>query len=782
VVAHLCLVFSLWIALAATSARALIAVGTPAGVLADASDVAVANGRAYVAGSLRLQIFDASNPETGYTKLGELAGSFSHVEARGDVAFLTSPFGLHVVDASDPANPHELAMFPVGGIRNVLDLELAGPLALLAEDEGVTHVGLRIVDVSNPAAPVARGQLLGIELPITPIDFPVRSQLSIVRDGHFAYLAESLGGVAVVDVSNPDAPALVTTFSFAGGGPSGAVGVWRGSLLLPGDDLLIYDVTNPAAPAQVASLENVLCERLQVVRGIGYCAEPLPFSLNSFVFQLFDVSDARNPAALGVLLLDGFANGIAVSGEFAHVATVSTFDDLSESLRAIDVRVPEFPARRLTDAGAYLALAHAGDRLYAAGMNRFDVLDVTTPLDPVVIGSTGLPNALDRDIEVFGTTAYVTSPTRGLQILDVSDPANPRVVGEIAKPPQESATEIARAGTHLYVGTFSGVIEVYDLSVPTAPVRLGSLPLVARESPHDLDIVANRLYVTSSTGISIVDVADASAPREIGRIESPVPPPNPGFGEAAVAGHVLYVNEPPVPLTLAAFDVSDPAHPRRLGAPIAPSDYDLEVTPEGRLFLGADRVYDIADPSRPVLLGRLPTHPSSEIEISGTVVYAIPGPFTEPLAVTDFGPEYAPTLDAAIDVKPGDPFNRLSITKPLPLLVGLLGSPSLDVRNVDRRSLALGPGGAPALLSVPIFVNRDRRLDLLSLFSLSDAGVAFGDTQLCLSGRLTNGRRLRGCDAIQTWAGACGRGYEVALIVPLAVPLARAARRRRTRD
>ncbi|HVH18678.1 MAG TPA: hypothetical protein VNF72_10290, partial [Myxococcota bacterium] len=66
--------------------------------------------------------------------------------------------------------------------------------------------------------------------------------------------------------------------------------------------------------------------------------------------------------------------------------------------------------------------------------------------------------------------------------------------------------------------------------------------------------------------------------------------------------------------------------------------------------------------------------------------------------------------------------------------------------------------------------------DLLSVFWTPDTGIAFGDTEVCLEGRLRDGRRLRGCDEILTHTG-CGRGYEAALVVPLCVPLARAARR-----
>jgi hypothetical protein len=68
-------------------------------------------------------------------------------------------------------------------------------------------------------------------------------------------------------------------------------------------------------------------------------------------------------------------------------------------------------------------------------------------------------------------------------------------------------------------------------------------------------------------------------------------------------------------------------------------------------------------------------------------------------------------------------------------------------------------------------------MDLLSIFWVPDAGIAIGDTSVCLTGETRAGRRFQGCDAIQPLAG-CGHGYELALLVPLLLPLRRAITRR----
>ncbi|HEX5065193.1 MAG TPA: hypothetical protein VFY49_03705, partial [Myxococcota bacterium] len=539
----------LWISLLAAGAHALIPVGTPAYLNGSVGDLTVQRGLAYAVGRDGLEILDASSPERGYTTLGTLPGAYDHIEVRGDVAYLTSNFGLHIVDVSDPVSPIEVGFLPEAGVRESYALDVAGRFVLLARGAPTSRVGLRIVDVGDPAAPVARGELSGMELPIST--FPLNSELSVVHEGHYAFVVHSIGGVAVVDIANPDAPTLVTTFAFSGTGSVGGVALQRGSLFLPGEnaseesELLIYDVTDPAAPAPRAPIENLFCARLAVARGIAYCAQSFPYPFGGIALRLFDVSDPASPTGLGLLLLDGFVNALAIADGFAHVVAISAGSVGPRSLQAVDVRVPELPAHALTQEAPYAALALEGTRLYGVGLDRFDVLDVAVPLAPSLLGSVSLRALQFGDVEIFGGTAYVTT-SAGIAVLDVSDAAHPRIVTTLTRPVAELASEFARAGNTLYVATFGGRIDIYDIgTTPAAPRLLGSLALADRSAPHDHDLEGERLYVTSVRGLSILDVADATSPREIGRIESPSPAPYPGFGQAGISRDVLYLNEQP---------------------------------------------------------------------------------------------------------------------------------------------------------------------------------------------------------------------------------------------
>jgi hypothetical protein len=122
-----------------------------------------------------------------------------------------------------------------------------------------------------------------------------------------------------------------------------------------------------------------------------------------------------------------------------------------------------------------------------------------------------------------------------------------------------------------------------------------------------------------------------------------------------------------------------------------------------------------------------------------------------------------------IDIRPGSASNIVVPDSRGLIPVALLGSASFDVASVDPASLAFGPAGAPAV-SRPrphrIDVNGDGWADLVSHYRSDETGIAVGDVEACLSGELSDGGELAGCDAVLTAPG-CGLGFEVALLLPL---------------
>jgi hypothetical protein len=111
-----------------------------------------------------------------------------------------------------------------------------------------------------------------------------------------------------------------------------------------------------------------------------------------------------------------------------------------------------------------------------------------------------------------------------------------------------------------------------------------------------------------------------------------------------------------------------------------------------------------------------------------------------------------------IDIKPGGGPNPIKLSNKGVIPVAVLASDSFDVTDVDVTTLEFGPsGGNPAhdLTNPTVYadhlqdVNGDGFTDLVSHYRTQGTGISGGDTEACLTGQITGGVSIRGCDSVR---------------------------------
>jgi hypothetical protein len=451
------------------------------------------------------------------------------VECYGDQALFVHENGFQIVSLADPLAPAVIGSIALSG--RPMDVEIRGEIAYVAASTS----GLHIVSIAVPEAPV----LLGSESPA--YDF---SAVGVWVSNQYAYVgtqftnpedAPILGRLDVLDVSNPADPQRVARLNsplpicgVAGGngfvayannqegvhlisdnsplaapeiGSYGGFNASSVAMVSPlsgqyalvthhsssGSELIVFDVSDPAAPTSVASVytgtpyggDDVTVEGDLAYLVVGYAG-----------LWVVDVANPTSPAILGSLDLDADAIEVVVSGHHAYVAlfyneiAVVDVSDPATPLAVASISIPA-QARSFDISGPYL---YVGSADY--GLHIFDISDPTTP---VSVGTVATPSYAGGVMVVDGI-AYVADSDAGLLIVDVTDPTTPVIIGE--RSVHGHARDVTVAQDVAYVSAGNAGLQIVDVGDPASPMYVGSVLSMASSSVVANDIV----YVAASFG------------------------------------------------------------------------------------------------------------------------------------------------------------------------------------------------------------------------------------------------------------------------------------------
>ncbi len=249
----------------------------------------------------------------------------------------------------------------------------------------------------------------------------------------------------------------------------------------------------------------------------------------------------------------------------------------------------------------------------ASGVAGLEMLDVSDPENPRLL-STFAPDFVEPAIRVLVADgiAYLSTAGSGLLIIDVSDPSAPALLGEFGREEEYYFTAMALKGDTLYLADV-GNLFLLDLSDPRRPTLLGGLEESDFISdPRDMAIWENLVLIADGVlGLTVIDVSQPERPRVLGQVED--------FAEGVAASggfvyltdhdlgfYVLDLSDPRIPVEKGKFDLEDFAFG------LAMKD-GLTVVANG---LGGLQVLDVADPSNPRPLSQVADLPGYALDVA----------------------------------------------------------------------------------------------------------------------------------------------------------------------
>jgi len=411
------------------------------------------------------------------------------------------------------------------------DIVLAGDYSYIGNG-----AELSVVDISDPSL---AHEVRLLRLPGAIYDLAV--------EANHLYVAAGYGGLMIYDISAPAAPKQLAHY------PTEQP-VYT---LYPDGDLLYavtvglfqaYDISNPTSPKLHDQIEGYFESYFSLVVHRNYA------------FIGVQIIDLTNPEALIVAAtLDGPVR--EVHEPFAVVDSVGCgIHGCGGSLFLYDITDPSSPVRL----GEYLisnflSVARIEDQqLYIATIgSTLEILDIS---DPQAITQVGRIDASGA-VEVDGDLVYIIS--NGLEIIDASDPANPETLDSYR--PWAGAVDYARKGDVFFLRMlyFNGAHRQLHIVDATHPDNISVLGYALQFSGvpfvDNFHLDGERAYLLSrAPTFQIFDFANTSSPEYLGGSESSYSGPSEHLGLTSDRAYQVYFNG------LKIIDTSDPALPTDL--------------------------------------------------------------------------------------------------------------------------------------------------------------------------------------------------------------------------
>jgi hypothetical protein len=485
-----------------------------------AVDICISGIYAYIADAVNgLIIIDISNPINpqilGIVNYNYYASKI--VKVRNNIAYLntshrnTSGTILRFVDVADPLNPITIGEYNPGYFGEISDIAVEGNYAFLVEG----YDRLRILNISNPANPITIGSCQAY------------CGRDIFLSESYAYIGcTNNTGLRIVDISDPVNPMPIVRYS-TGGDARYVFVTGNYAFLLSGLDynssLKNINISNPLNPS--------LKSQYKLPSSINnmYISDTLAYLASATGLMVINIADPSNLSVLADYYTGmTFESDICVSGNYAYLT------GFSNGFRVLFVGDPANPQNigGNNGVGGSGRIFIRGNSAYLANSIAIQIIDITCPYNPVLLGSVATPNN-SKDIFADSIFSYVATYDYGLEIIKTTNPVYPQFVGGCPTP--GNATGIFVQEDYAYIAADFAGLQIINISNPLEPILAGNFDTPGRAL--DVFVMGEYAYVADYYSVEIINIADPTNPTFVTNFATP------GKAKAIFTqGNYLYVS------------------------------------------------------------------------------------------------------------------------------------------------------------------------------------------------------------------------------------------------
>ncbi len=394
---------------------------------------------------LVVDITDLTNPSLSLSLPYYLTND---VALQGNYAFVTTfePTRLKVLDITDPPHAFELSSM---WLSNAHCIDAFGEFAYIGYSVwtgGNGHV--KIIDISPP------------QIPVEICDYSVEGYLKCSAViGNYVYLADNTVGMRIVNISDPANPVEEGIFESPAIYGYGATGmdVWDNYVFLACgyEGLRIINVTEPQNPHYAWTYDTT-----------GYCVKDVwiegdaAYVIGTGGLTAYQISNPSSPSVLGNYNILG--DRVWVYGRYAFVGYGREYD-----VYIVDISDPSNMTQLgyYHGHGVIYAVTATGDYMYCSDNDLTVIIDISDPSNPIYVNSVYGSRVSDA-VLYENLLVLARNWTKGIQLFDISDPINPVEVGyyeDTAGDP--SGLSVSNSIAYMAEGCFLGI---YDFSACTS--------------------------------------------------------------------------------------------------------------------------------------------------------------------------------------------------------------------------------------------------------------------------------------------------------------------------